>query len=262
MEDGKALRGADIVARSLARLGANPRVHALGQSHHVDLRCRDRGEARSRACAPRGGRRAHGGCVGPAHRRGRHRDGDRRTGPRQRGRRALHGAGRGIPDGAALRPRRHMGAWPRRLSGNPPGRHGGAGFEGVVDRNVGREPRARYRRSHPHCDIRPAGTGASEPAVGSAGGARREQRDRLAGCARVVRARIARIGRGRRARRDRVGGAADHLRAAAAVQRQRPRAAGKARSRDAGACRDPRKPARHRGCDARRILRPRARAPT
>ncbi len=42
------------------------------------------------------------------------------------------------------------------------------------------------------------------------------------------------------------------------VQRQRPRAAGKARSRHAGARRDPRKPARHRGCDARRILRPRA----
>ena len=52
-----------------------------------------------------------------------------------------------------------------------------------------------------------------------------------------------------------VRGAADHLRGAAAFQRERARAARAARSRDAGARRHPGKPARHRGCDARRILR-------
>ena len=57
------------------------------------------------------------------------------------------------------------------------------------------------------------------------------------------------------ARRDRLRGAADHLRGAAALQRERARAAGAARSRDAGARRHPGKPARHRGCDARRVLR-------
>ena len=193
--------------------------------------------------------------MGAAHRQARHRDGDRRAGARQRGRRALHGARRGVADGAALRPCGDVGARPRRLSGNPPGRHGGAGEQGLVHRNVRRDARARRRRGDPHRDLGPAGAGAPKLAVRSARGARREQRDRVAGCAACGRACAQRCGGRRDARRNRVGGAADHLRAAAALQRERARAAGAARSRDAGARRDPRKPARHRGCDARRILR-------
>ena len=231
-DKGPARRRHRCAFAGAARL--RTRVHALRQPHHVGLRCRARDEARSRACAPRGGRRAHGGCVGAADGRGRHRDGHRRAGPRQCGRRALHGARRGVADGAAVGPCRDMGARPRRLPGNPPGRHGGAGEQSLVDRDVRGDARPRHRRGDPHRDLGPAGAGAPQPAVRPAGGARREQRDRLAGCARPVgRAGARRCGRGCGARRDRVRGAADHLRGSAAVERERARAARAARSRDA-----------------------------
>ena len=43
-----------------------------------------------------------------------------------------------------------MGARPRRISGNPPGRHGGAGQQGVVHRDVRGDARPRCRRSDAH----------------------------------------------------------------------------------------------------------------
>ena len=66
------------------------------------------------------------------------------------------------------------------------------------------------------------------------------------------------VGRRRGAGRDRVRGAADHLRGAAAVQCERARAARPAGSGDQGAGGHSGKPARHRGRDARRVLRHRA----
>ena len=61
--------------------------------------------------------------------------------------RADDGARAGIAAGAAVGPYRDDAAWPRRLSGTAPGRDGGAGGEGVVDCDVGRDARrARWRR--------------------------------------------------------------------------------------------------------------------
>ena len=120
----QTLRGADIVARSLKRLGCHARVHAVRQPHHVDLRRGARRRPRSRPRPPRGRRRPHGRRPRPADRRGRHCARHRRARPRQCRRRAVHRARRGIADGAVVRPRRDLGAWPRRLPGASPGRHG------------------------------------------------------------------------------------------------------------------------------------------
>ena len=52
--------------------------------------------------------------------------------------------------------------------------------QGVVDRDIRRDARPRHRRGDAHRRVGPAGAGAFEPAVGSAGGEGREQRDRVA----------------------------------------------------------------------------------
>ncbi len=127
-----------------ARLPA--RVHALRQPHHVDLRCGARRRPRSRSRAPRGRRGPHGRRPRPPDRRSRHCARHRRARPRQCGRRAVHRARGRIADGAAVRPRRDLGARPRRLPGASPGRHGQAGDQGIVDVERDRDARPRHRR--------------------------------------------------------------------------------------------------------------------
>ena len=122
--------------------------------------------------------------------------------------------------------------------------------------------RPRRRRGDTHRDIRTAGAGAPQPAVRSAGGTRREQCDRLAERAWRIDARAAGTGRRRGAGGNCRCGTADHLRGTAALQRERARTAGKAGGRDRGAGGDPGEPARHRGCDARRLPGFRRAAPT
>ena len=60
-------------------------------------------------------------------------------------------------------------AWPRRLPGAAPGRDGGAGGKGVVDRDLGCDARGGCGEGDPHRALGPAGAGASQPAVGPAG---------------------------------------------------------------------------------------------
>ena len=227
----KSLRGADIVARSLERLGCR-HVFTLSGNHimsvfdaaletRLDL-VHVRHEAAAVHMADAWGRLT--GEAGIAMVTG-------GPGSRQRGRRTVHRARRGIPDGAAVGSRRDLGARPRRLPGNPPGRHGGAGQQGVVHRDLRRDARARHRRGDAHRDLGPSRAGASEPAVGSAGGDGREQRDRVARRPARIGSVACGVGRRRGARRDRIRGAAGHLRGSATVQCERARAARPAGSR-------------------------------
>ena len=177
----KSLRGADIVARSLERLGCR-HVFTLSGNHimsvfdaaletRLDL-VHVRHEAAAVHMADAWGRLTGEAGIamvtgGPGHANA--------VG-------ALFTAlGAESPMVLLSGTCRDLGARPRRLSGDPPGRHGGAGQQGVVHRDLRGDARPRHRRGDAHRHLGPPGAGASEPAVGSAGGDGREQRDRVAG---------------------------------------------------------------------------------
>ena len=83
------------------RGGSHDRLHAVGQPHHDAVRRGARHARQAHPRAPRGGRRAHGGRLGPAHGTMRRRARQRRRRLHQCGGRALHGAGGRVADGAA-----------------------------------------------------------------------------------------------------------------------------------------------------------------
>ena len=76
-----------------------------------------------------------------------------------------HRARRREPDGAAVRPRRHLGAWPRRLPGDRAGRPWPR--PSPRPRGWRRRPQRwrRRRQGVRHRPLRPARSGAPEPAV-------------------------------------------------------------------------------------------------
>ena len=195
--------------------------------------------------------------MGTAHRRRRHRPGHRRARPRQRGWRSLHRARRRVADGAAVGACGHMGARPRRLPGNPPSRYGGPRHQGVLDGDIRGDPGTRPRQGDRDRHLRAAGSGAFELAVGSARGAGRKQRNRLAGYAenRRDRAGARRAGCRCRARGHRRCRTARHPRGPSAVEQQRTRARRQIGARHQGTGRDHGEPARHRRRHARGILR-------
>ena len=119
------------------------------------------------------------------------------------------------------------------------------GRESLVDGNVGRNARRRRREGDPHRHVRPSRPGASQPAVRSAGCARRRQRGGVAGAGRFRR----RTGRAERRRGRR--GAGDHRVGRASAAHRRPRAGQPVRPRDAARSWKPRRRCRPASWKAR-----------
>ena len=231
----KDLRGADIVAQSLARLGAN-RVFTLSGNHimsifdaaieaKLDL-VHVRHEAAAVHMADAWGRLT--GECGIAMVTG--------------------GPGHGNAVGALITAlgaespmvllSGHAATWelrPRRLPGSAPGRHGGAGDEGLVDFDLGRDLGRDIGEA-----IRIATSGRPGPVHLTLPSDLLEERvernavvwpDVQHGTAPA----LAGLGRRCDSCRDRERRAAGRARAAAAIERERPRAARQARSRNEGA---------------------------
>ena len=167
------LRGADIVARSLARLGCTPRLHAVGQPHHVDLRCRARGRTSiSCTCATRRPR-----CTWPMPTDGSPASPASRWSPAARATptRSARCSPRSAPNRrwcccpATPRPGSSAAAASRSCA-RPTWRRRSPRRPGPRAR---RDARPRHRRGDPHRHLRPARPGASQPAVRSARARRR-----------------------------------------------------------------------------------------
>ena len=177
---GQTLRGADIVARSLERLGCG-RVFTLSGNHIMSIfdaaieAGLDLVHVRHEAAAVHMAD-AHGRLTGepgialvtggPGH---------------------ANAVGALFTALGAESPMvllsGHAATWelgPRRISGIAPGRDGGAGHQGVVDGEGRRLARPRHRRGGPHRHVGAAGAGACEPAVRPARCEDQRKRGRLA----------------------------------------------------------------------------------